>query len=119
MDLGFLNNINFGDGGHIQGERFFYPEPAAYSADSYSSARLVAVLARDNHSLKCLYSGFVAFFYFLVDLNHPTRTEVGIFFEEAGPSAVKIEISSLSSTAQKRVAQAVFEALDKRFSPAS
>ena len=46
-------------------------------------------------------------------------TEVGIFFEEAGPSAVKIEISSLSSTAQKRVAQAVFEALDKRFSPAS
>ena len=46
-------------------------------------------------------------------------TEVGIFFEEAGPSAVKIEISSLSSTAKRRVAQAVFEALDKRFSPAS
>ncbi len=45
-------------------------------------------------------------------------TEVGIFFEEAGPSAVKIEISSLSSTAQKRVAEAVFEALDKHFSPA-
>jgi hypothetical protein len=46
-------------------------------------------------------------------------TEVGIFFEEAGPSAVKIEISSLSSTAKRRVAKAVFEALDKRFSPAS
>lgn len=46
-------------------------------------------------------------------------TEVGIFFDEAGPAAVKIEISSLSSTAKKRVAQAVFEALDKRFLPAS
>ncbi|HBO96683.1 MAG TPA: hypothetical protein DE315_06595 [Candidatus Omnitrophica bacterium] len=46
-------------------------------------------------------------------------TEVGIFLEEAGPSAVKVEISSLSSTAKRRVAQAVFEALDKRFSPAS
>lgn len=46
-------------------------------------------------------------------------TEVGIFFKEAGPSVVKIEISSLSSTAKRRVARAVFEALDKRFSPAS
>ncbi len=46
-------------------------------------------------------------------------TEVGIFFDEAGPSQIKIEISSLSSTAKRRVAQAVFEALDKRFSPAS
>lgn len=46
-------------------------------------------------------------------------TEVGIFFDETGPFAVKIEISSLSSTAKRRVAQAVFEALDKRFSPAS
>src|SRR3989344_1526331 len=44
-------------------------------------------------------------------------TEVGIFFEEAGPSAIKIEISSLSSTAKRRAAQVVFEALDKRFSP--
>src|SRR3989338_8633591 len=42
-------------------------------------------------------------------------TEVGIFFDEAGPSAIKIEISSLSSTAQKRVAQAVFEAFDNPF----
>lgn len=46
-------------------------------------------------------------------------TEVGIFFEETGPSAVKIEISSLSTTAKRRVAQAVFDALDKRFPPAS
>lgn len=46
-------------------------------------------------------------------------TEVGIFFDEAGPSAIKIEISSLSSTAKRRVAKAVFEALDKRFPPAS
>lgn len=46
-------------------------------------------------------------------------TEVGIFFEEAGPSTIKIEISSLSSTAKGRVAKAVFETLDKRFSPAS
>lgn len=46
-------------------------------------------------------------------------TEVGIFFDEAGPSTIKIEISSLSSTAKRRVAQAVFEALDKRFPPAS
>ena len=42
-------------------------------------------------------------------------TEVGIFFEEAGPSAIKVEISSLSSTAKRRVADAVFNALDKRF----
>ena len=46
-------------------------------------------------------------------------TEVGIFFEEAGPSAIKIEISSLSSTAKRRVANAVFSVLDKRFSPVS
>ena len=42
-------------------------------------------------------------------------TEVGIFFDEVGPSAVKIEISSLSSTAKRRVAKAVFDTLDKRF----
>lgn len=46
-------------------------------------------------------------------------TEVGIFFDETAPSTIKIEISSLSSTAKRRVAKAVFEALDKRFSPAS
>ncbi len=46
-------------------------------------------------------------------------TEVGIFFEEAGSSSVKIDISSLSSTAKRRVAKVVFEALDKRFAPAS
>lgn len=44
-------------------------------------------------------------------------TEVGIFFEETGPSVIKIEISSLSGTAKQRVASAVFNALDKRFSP--
>ncbi len=46
-------------------------------------------------------------------------TEVGIFFHEVSPSTIKVEISSLSDTAKRRVAQAVFEALDKRFSPAS
>ncbi len=46
-------------------------------------------------------------------------TEVGIFFDEVGPSTIKIEISSLSSTAKRRVADAVFNALDKRFSPAT
>ena len=46
-------------------------------------------------------------------------TEVGIFFDETAPATIKIEISSLSSTAKRRVAKAVFEALDKRFSPAS
>lgn len=46
-------------------------------------------------------------------------TEVGIFFDEVGPSTVKIEITSLSRTAKQRVARAVFSALDKRFSPVS
>ena len=46
-------------------------------------------------------------------------TEVGIFFDEAGPSTTKIEISSLSSTAKRRVAKAVFDALDKRFAEAT
>lgn len=46
-------------------------------------------------------------------------TEVGIFFEDAGPSTIKIDISSLSTTAKRRVAQAVFDELDKRFTPAS
>ncbi len=46
-------------------------------------------------------------------------TEVGIFFDEVNSSTIKVEISSLSSTAKRRVAKAVFEALDKRFSPTS
>lgn len=46
-------------------------------------------------------------------------TEVGIFFDEVNPSTIKVEISSLSSTAKRRVANAVFNALDKRFSPVS
>ncbi|MBI5149530.1 MAG: hypothetical protein HZA28_02000 [Candidatus Omnitrophica bacterium] len=46
-------------------------------------------------------------------------TEVGIFFDEVKPSTIRVEISSLSGTAKRRVAKAVFEALDKRFSPAS
>ncbi|MBI5415562.1 MAG: hypothetical protein HZA29_01985, partial [Candidatus Omnitrophica bacterium] len=46
-------------------------------------------------------------------------TEVGIFFDEVSPSTVRVEISSLSSTAKRRVAAAVFNALDKRFSPVS
>ncbi|MBI5415477.1 MAG: hypothetical protein HZA29_01545, partial [Candidatus Omnitrophica bacterium] len=41
-------------------------------------------------------------------------TEVGIFFDEVSPSTVRVEISSLSSTAKRRVAAAVFNALDKR-----
>ena len=42
-------------------------------------------------------------------------TEVGIFFSELKKSETKIDISSLSSTAKERVAQAVFEELDKKF----
>ncbi len=44
-------------------------------------------------------------------------TEAGIFFDEVSPSTIKIEISSLSGTAKQRVADAVFNALNKRFSP--
>lgn len=44
-------------------------------------------------------------------------TEVGIFFDEVGPSSVKIDITSLSSTAKRKVAKAVFDELDKRFPP--
>ena len=49
-------------------------------------------------------------------------TEVGIFFnvplllrKSVKKSEIKIDISSLSSTAKERVAQAIFEELDKKF----
>ena len=42
-------------------------------------------------------------------------TEVGIFFSELKKSQVKIDISSLSSTAKEKVAKVIFEGLDKRF----
>ena len=40
-------------------------------------------------------------------------TEVGIFFTRLKPKVTKIEISSLSSTAKRKVAEAVFSALGK------
>ena len=43
-------------------------------------------------------------------------TEVGIFFEQTSPTTVKLDVTSLSSSAKRKVAQAVFEALDLRFS---
>ena len=42
-------------------------------------------------------------------------TEIGIFFTRYRQDAMRIEISSLSTSAKERVAKAVFEALDKRF----
>ena len=42
-------------------------------------------------------------------------TEVGIFFSPSGRRAIKVEVSSLSSTAKERVAEAVFRELSLRF----
>lgn len=42
-------------------------------------------------------------------------TEVGIFFSKAGDSSTKVEVSSLSSSAKRKVAEAVFAELDMRF----
>ena len=42
-------------------------------------------------------------------------TEVGIFFDDLGQDTVRIEISSLSTSAKKKVARAVFEEFDQRF----
>jgi len=43
-------------------------------------------------------------------------TEVGIFFSTPNLTTVKIEVSSLSSNAKRKVAEAIFKALDLRFS---
>ena len=43
-------------------------------------------------------------------------TEVGIFFSQPSLTTVKLEISSLSSSAKRRVAQIIFDELDLRFS---
>ena len=43
-------------------------------------------------------------------------TEVGIFFDDMGQGTVRVEISSLSSTAKRKVAKAVFAELEKHFS---
>ena len=43
-------------------------------------------------------------------------TEVGIFFAQPTLVTVKLEISSLSSSAKRKVAQAVFDELDSHFS---
>jgi hypothetical protein len=45
-------------------------------------------------------------------------TEVGIFFDDLGEGAVRLEISSLSASAKKKAARAVFEEFDQRFPPA-
>ena len=43
-------------------------------------------------------------------------TEVGIFFSQPNLTTVNIEVTSLSSSAKRRVAQIVFDGLDLRFS---
>ena len=43
-------------------------------------------------------------------------TEVGIFFTQPNLTTVKLEVSSLSSNAKRRVAQVIFDELDLRFS---
>lgn len=42
-------------------------------------------------------------------------TEIGIFFDDMGQDTIRIEISSLSSSAKAKAARAVFEELDLRF----
>lgn len=46
-------------------------------------------------------------------------TEVGIFFDSLGGNMVKVDISSLSTSAKNRAAKAVFAELDQRFQPSS
>jgi len=43
-------------------------------------------------------------------------TEVGIFFSRRGSDSTNIEISSLSSSAKRKVSEAVFKELELRFS---
>jgi hypothetical protein len=43
-------------------------------------------------------------------------TEVGIFFSQPDLTTVKLDVASLSSTAKRKVAEAVFSALGSRFS---
>ena len=43
-------------------------------------------------------------------------TEVGIFFSQPSLTTVKLEVSSLSSSAKRLVAQVIFDELDLRFS---
>ena len=42
-------------------------------------------------------------------------TEVGIFFSELKDAAIKIDVSSLSSTAKEKAAHVIFEGLDTKF----
>ena len=43
-------------------------------------------------------------------------TEVGIFFTQPSLTTVKIEVTSLSSSAKRKTAQLIFDELDLRFS---
>ena len=45
-------------------------------------------------------------------------TEVGIFFSQPSLTTVKLEVSSKSSNAKRKVAEAVFDELNLRFSAA-
>lgn len=45
-------------------------------------------------------------------------TEVGIFFSQPSLTTVKLEVSSKSSTAKRKVAEAIFDELDLHFSAA-
>jgi hypothetical protein len=51
-------------------------------------------------------------------LGNVDTTEVGIFFSQPNLTTVKLEISSLSSSAKRKVAEAVFDRLDLHFSAA-
>lgn len=87
----------------------------------------VAGLARHGKTDEPAHEGF--FDIFIKDRNrrhivvmgiagNVDTTEVGIFFTQPALTTVKLEISSLSSSAKRKVARAVFEELDSRFSPA-
>ncbi len=45
-------------------------------------------------------------------------TEVGVFFYPSGKNAIRVDVSSLSSIAKQKVAEAVFKELDMRFKQA-
>src|SRR3989344_7601611 len=69
--VGFLGDFNFCDGRQAKREGLFNANTAGNFSDGYRTARLISVFSRNNGALKRLNSGFVALFYFLVDLNIP------------------------------------------------
>lgn len=85
--------------------------------NSFSLAPAEKAPAKDNEGyfdvfIKDRVKGVIVVMGIVGNVN---STEVGIFFSRPQSDAIQVDVSSLSDSAKRKVAQIIFETLDKRF----